>query len=61
LYVRYPCSLRCQVGGHGCKYMGTSLIRKRTPLGPYCRPMRRVLGGWVFFYEEGSSVVCAAK
>ena len=25
-----------------CK--GTSPIRKRTPLGPYCRPMPRVLG-----------------
>ena len=24
---------------------GTSLIRKRTPLGPYRRPMPRVLGG----------------
>jgi len=27
------------------KYRGTSLIRKRTPLGPYRRPMPRVLGG----------------
>ena len=26
-------------------YRGTSLIRKRTPLGPYRRPMPRVLGG----------------
>ena len=26
-------------------YRGTSLIRKRTPLGPYLRPMPRVLGG----------------
>ena len=26
-------------------YGGTSLIRKRTPLGPYRRPMPRVLGG----------------
>ena len=25
-------------------YRGTSLIRKRTPLGPYPRPMPRVLG-----------------
>ena len=24
---------------------GSSLIRKRTPLGPYCRPMPRVIGG----------------
>ena len=26
-------------------YRGTSLVRKRTPLGPYSRPMPRVLGG----------------
>ena len=26
-------------------YRGTSLIRNRTPLGPYRRPMLRVLGG----------------
>ena len=26
-------------------YRGTSLIRKRTPLGPYRRPMPKVLGG----------------
>ena len=26
-------------------YRGTSLTRKRTPLGPYRRPMPRVLGG----------------
>ena len=24
---------------------GVSLIRKRNPLGPYCRPVPRVLGG----------------
>jgi len=30
---------------HTYPYRGTSLIRKRTPLGPYCRPMPRVLGG----------------
>ena len=27
------------------RYRGTSIIRKRPPLGPYCRPMPRVLGG----------------
>ena len=27
-------------------YRGTSLIRERTPLGPYRRPMSRVLAGW---------------
>ena len=26
-------------------YRGTSVIRKRTPLGPYRKPMPRVLGG----------------
>jgi hypothetical protein len=26
-------------------YRGTSLIRKRTPLGPYRRKIPRVLGG----------------
>jgi len=38
------------------RYRGTSLIRKRTPLGPYRRPMSRVLGGWVFSYERGTPV-----
>ena len=28
-----------------CDYRGTSLVRKRTPLGPYRRPMPRVLRG----------------
>jgi len=27
----------------GLKYRGTSLIRKRLPLGPYCRAMSMVL------------------
>ena len=27
------------------EYRGASLIRQRTPLGPYRRPMPRVLGG----------------
>ena len=31
-------------------YRGTSLMRKRTPLGPYRRPMPGVLGG---SYEGG--------
>jgi len=26
-------------------YRGTSLMRNRTPLGPYCRPMPKVIGG----------------
>jgi len=29
---------------HSSTYMGTSLTRKRTPLGPYRRPVLRVLG-----------------
>ena len=27
-------------------YRGTALIRKRTPQGPYRRPMPRVVGGY---------------
>jgi len=38
-------------------HRGTSLIRKRTPLGPYGRPMPRVLGGWAFSYERGTPVL----
>jgi len=36
---------------------GTSLIRKRTSLGPYRRPMPRVLGWWAFSYGRGTPVV----
>ena len=36
------------------EYRGTSLIRNRTPLGPYCRPMPRALkesrGGGLFLW-----------
>ena len=31
-------------------YRGTSLIRKCNHLGPYRRPMLKVLGGWAFSY-----------
>ena len=34
----------CSWGG-AFAYRGTSLTRKRIPLGPYRRPMPRVLGG----------------
>ena len=36
-----------RIGGlmHPVSYRGTSLIRKRTALGPYSRTMPRVLGG----------------
>ena len=37
-------------------YRGTSLIRKRTPLGPYRRHKPRVVGGWAFSYERGTPV-----
>ena len=37
-------------------HRGTSLTRKRTTLGPYRRPMPRVLGGWAFSYERGAPV-----
>ena len=41
-------------------YRGTSLVRKCTPLGPYRRPMPRVLGGvlggWAFSYWRGTPV-----
>ena len=30
---------------HPVLYRGTSPIRKRSPLGPYRRPMPRVMGG----------------
>ena len=40
---RFKCRLEELVGVEG--YRGTSLTRKPTPLGPYGRPMRRVIGG----------------
>jgi hypothetical protein len=40
--------------------MGTSPTRKRNPLGPYRKPMPRVLGGvlgvWAFSYGRGTPV-----
>jgi hypothetical protein len=38
-------SLVFRVSGQTVKYRGTSLTRNRTSLGPYGRPMSRVLGG----------------
>jgi len=35
-------------GGGGRQYRGTSLIRNHPPLGPYSRPMPRVVGGGSF-------------
>ena len=40
--ARAGISLRAR---HLFPYRGTSLIRKRTPLAPYRRPMSRVIGG----------------
>ena len=37
------------------EYRGTSLIRKRTPLGPCSRPMPRVFGG---SYGGGRFLTC---
>ena len=39
------------------RYRGTSLTRKHSPLGPYRRPMPRVLGGWAFSYGRGTPVL----
>ena len=40
-----PCRVQKEPRGAPGPYRGTSLIRIRTPLGPYRRPMPRVLGG----------------
>ena len=39
-------------------HRGDSLTRKPTPLGPYHRPMPRVLGGWVFSCGRDTPVWC---
>ena len=46
---------------HQLEYMGTSLIRKDPPLGPFRRPIPRVLGGWVFSYERDTPVKAHAS
>ena len=46
-------------GGSAWPYGGTSLTRDRTTLGPYSRPMPRVLGGpggGAFSCERGTPV-----
>ena len=44
--VPLQCDVLCErTTCGGDKYRGTSLIRKRYPVGPYRRPGRRVLGG----------------
>ena len=43
-WARYPCSYGRPINLIQVVYRGTSLVRQRTPLGPYRRPMPRVLG-----------------
>ena len=56
LYSRGGGELPQRAGGRIPPYRATSRTRKRTPLGPYRRPMPRVLGGSVgggrFFMSE---------
>ena len=40
-----PCASQRTAPPHQGAYISTSLIRNRTPLGPYRRPMPRILGG----------------
>ena len=41
-------------------YRGTSLIRNHRIIGPYSRPVSRVLGGGAVSYDRGTPVVAAA-
>ena len=43
-------------GERAFDYRGTLLTSERTPLGPYRRPMSRVLGGWAFSHSFGSRI-----
>jgi hypothetical protein len=45
LYHRRTVELILLLARHGRSYRGTSLTKKRTHLGPYRRPMPRVIGG----------------
>ena len=58
LAPRHPHTVLCKLcttgnvlGGKDV-YRGTSLMRNRTPLGPYTRAMPRFLGGWAFLMSE---------
>ena len=42
---------------HPTPYRGTSPIRKCNPLGPYRRPVHRVLGGRAFSYGRGTQTL----
>ena len=54
--MSFLCSRRMQSHLSCVQYRGTSRTRKRTPLGPYRRPMPRVLGGWAFCFERSTPV-----
>ena len=56
---RYQAPASPQSVPSGGAYRGASLIRKRTPLGPYSKTLPRVIGGswgWAFSYERGTPV-----
>jgi hypothetical protein len=50
-----------KMGGAEKRRSADFLKRKRTPLGPFHRPMPKVpggvLGGWAFSYERGTPVL----
>ena len=58
VHTLYACSLYSRVHAilENATYGCTSLARKRTPLGPYRRPMHRVVGGWAFSHGRGNPV-----
>ena len=51
----------CATRGRPGKHRASSVIRKRTHLGPYRRPVPGVsgesLGGWAFIYGQGTSAL----
>ena len=57
--VTFPGTQQTVLGVQGCKATGVlHLARTRIPLGPYRRPLPRVLGGWAFSYRRGTPVPC---
>ena len=59
LTLEYEMGARSVSSGLGSvsDYRATSLIRNHPPLGPFRRPMPRVLGGWAFSYQRSTPVV----
>ena len=55
---REHCKVDDLRAGTPLQYRGKSLIRNRTPLGPYRRPMPKVLGGWTFSHRRDAHVWC---